>query len=139
MSVMEFIQKNILWVGMAIGSGAMLLASLIRGRVASGGVSAFQATLMINREDALVVDVRDAPSFAVGHIPNARNIPAEHFAGRVGELVKFKKKPVIVCCQRGVSAKAACDSLAKAGFERVVKLAGGMDAWEQSGQPLARS
>lgn len=136
---MEFIRQNIVWVGLAVVSGTMLLASMVRGRGASSGVSPLAATLMINREDAFVLDVREAPAFATGHIPGARHIPANELGTRVNELKKFSAKPVIVYCQRGVASKAACDTLKRAGFSKTVKLAGGMDAWEEASQPVARA
>jgi rhodanese-related sulfurtransferase len=45
----------------------------------------------------LVVDVRDAQSFAVGHIPGAVLIPLEQIAGRVAEL-KASRKAVVTYC-----------------------------------------
>jgi rhodanese-related sulfurtransferase len=136
---MEFISQNVVWVALAAVSGSMLLSSLIRGRLGPDGVSPMSATLMINREDALVLDVRDAAAFATGHIAGARNIELGKLKERLVSLDKFKKKPVIVVCQRGHSAAAACGTLRRGGFEKVFKLAGGLAAWEESSQPLARS
>lgn len=135
---MEFIRQNIIWVMLAVVSGTMLLASIIRGRGAGTGASPLEATLLINREDALVLDVRDGPAYSTGHIPNARNIPAADLKNRLSELEKYKKKPCIVYCQRGTTSNASREVLASAGFERVIKLAGGIEAWEQAGQPTAK-
>ena len=136
---LEFMRQNIMWAGLAVVSGAMLLSSMLRGRAGANGVSPMAATLMINREDAWVLDVRDEAAFAAGHIPGARHVPADQLKSRVGEFDKWKKKPAIVCCQRGNSSKAACDTLTSAGFERVVTLAGGLNAWEEANQPVTRN
>ncbi len=133
---MEFIRQNIIWVMLAVVSGTMLLSSMLRNRGGAGGVSPLEATLMINREDAWVLDVREAAAFASGHIPGARHVPAGELKDRVGEFDKFRKKPVVVVCQRGNDAKKACDTLQGAGFDKVVKLAGGMSAWEEASQPV---
>lgn len=45
----------------------------------------------------VVVDVRDAGSFAAGHIPNARSIPLPQIEKRAAELKKLKKPIVLYC------------------------------------------
>jgi rhodanese-related sulfurtransferase len=134
----QFIEQNVFWVVLATVSGGMLLSSLVRGRVGSDGVSPLAATLMMNREHALVLDVREESAFASGHILGARNIALAGLKDRLSELDKFRKKPVIVCCEHGRQAGSACDTLRRAGFEKVFKLAGGLRAWEQDNQPLSR-
>jgi len=135
---MEFLQQNVMWVALAVISGGMLLWPLIRGGAGGAGVSPLQATLMINREDAIVVDVREPNEFAAGHVPNARHIPMGQVDKRLGELDKFKDKPVIVVCQTGNRSSSTCNALTKRGFEKVYNLSGGISAWEQAGMPVTR-
>jgi rhodanese-related sulfurtransferase len=134
---MEFVQQNVMWIAVAVISGGMLLWQTVRGS-GRAGVSPMQATLMINREDAIVVDVREPQEFAAGHVPNARHIPVGQFDKRIAELDKFKGKPVIVVCQSGNRSSAACNALEKSGFEKVYNLSGGIAAWEQAGMPVTR-
>ena len=101
-------------------------------------MSPLVATLMINREDAWVLDVRDEAAFATGHIAGSRHIPAGALKDRLGELQKLSKKPVVVVCERGVVSGGACDTLTRAGFAKVVKLAGGLNAWQEANQPVVR-
>lgn len=133
---MQFIQENLIWVALAFVSGGMLLWPLIRGRTGGPSLSPLQATLMINREDAVVVDIREPEEYARGHIPNAKPIPLGQIDKRLSELEKYKQKPLIVACGSGNRAPSACGTLRKAGFEKVFNLAGGVSAWEQAGQPL---
>lgn len=133
---MQFIQDNLVWVALAFVSGAMLLWPMIRGRTAGPSVSPLQATLMINREDAIVVDVRESDEYARGHVPNARHIPLGQLDKRLSELEKYKEKPLIVMCQSGNRSPSACGSLRKAGFAKVFHLSGGISGWEQAGQPV---
>lgn len=135
---MEFLQQNVMWVAVAVISGGMLLWSLIRGGFGGAGVSPLQATLMINREDAIVVDVREPHEYAAGHVPNARHIPMGQVDKRLGELDKFKDKPVIVVCQSGNRSSSTCNALTKRGFEKVYNLSGGISAWEQAGMPVTK-
>ncbi|MCL2656585.1 MAG: rhodanese-like domain-containing protein [Betaproteobacteria bacterium] len=134
---MEFIKQNIFLVVLAVVSGGMLLAELLRGRGGSG-LSPVEATMLINRENAIVVDVREAAEFATGHIPNARNIPLAELEKRIGELAKFKNKPIVLVCQSGMRSSRALATLVKAGFEKVQNLGGGIAGWQKNGHPLIK-
>ena len=131
---MDFVQQNIMWVMAAAISGAMLLASVVRS--SGKGVSVTEATLLINREDALVVDVRETSEWTAGHIPNARHIALGQLAKHLSELEKFKSRPVIICCASGNRSSSACGTLKRAGFERVFNLSGGLGAWTGAGLPV---
>lgn len=133
---MDFVVNNFVWIVVAFVSGGLLLWPMVRGKTAGPSVSPLQATLMINREDAIVLDVREADEFARGHVPNARGIPLGQVASRLGEIEKFKDKPVIVLCQHGNRSASACGTLRKNGFGKVFNLSGGLNAWEQAGQPV---
>lgn len=135
---MEFIQKNIFLVLIAVVSGTMLLWPVLRRSAGGPSVSTLQATQLINREDAVVLDVRPEPEFAKGHILGARNLPLADLAARAGELEKFKDRPVVVCCNTGNSSAGATSQLRKAGFARAVNLAGGLAAWQQAGLPVSK-
>jgi rhodanese-related sulfurtransferase len=132
---MDFIQQNIMWVMAAVVSGAMLISSFVRG--GGKGISITDATLLINREDALVIDVRETQEWSSGHIPNARHIALGQLDKHLSELEKFKDKPVIVCCASGNRSSTACGTLKKAGFERVFNLSGGIGAWTGAGLPVS--
>lgn len=131
---MEFIQANILWVAIAAVSGGMLLWSMVQGGGAS--VSPMQATLMLNREDAVVIDVRETSEWSAGHIPNARHIALSQFDKQLSEIEKLKSRPIIVCCASGNRSSSACSKLRKAGFEKVFNLAGGIHAWTEANLPV---
>jgi hypothetical protein len=77
----EFIKSNILLIGLALGSGFMLLLPLLRK--GAGGVpnlSPAESVTLINRSNALVLDVRDDAEFASGHIALLGNFPyVRHF------------------------------------------------------------
>ena len=130
---MEFIQENIMWVMLALVSGGMLLWQMIGG---TGGISVSEATNLINREDGVVVDVRETGEWSTGHIPNARHIALGQLSGHISELEKVKEKPIIICCASGNRSSSACATLRKAGFQRVFNLAGGIGAWRDAGLPV---
>lgn len=133
----EFIGNHPLLVSVWLG----LLGALIFTESRRGGkpVSPQQATHLMNREEALVLDVRDRKAFDGGHITGALNIPYSQISGRLGELEAYREKPVIVACAMGQHSGAAGKLLAKAGFGRVMRLQGGINEWRASSFPLVRS
>lgn len=135
---MEFLQQNWYWAALAAASGAWLLVDLARSQGDKSMLSPVEATLLINREDAIVIDVREQGEYAQGHIPNARHVPLGEISRRAGELDKFKSRPVILCCASGTRSASALSQLKKAGFEKLYNLRGGLAEWEKAGQPISR-
>ena len=136
---MEFLSNNILLIGLAIGSGLMLLWPMLnRGAGGVVNVSASEAVLLINRSNAIVLDVRDDAEFAAGHITDARHIPLARLSERIGELEKFKDKPILVNCQAGVRSDKACDILRKHQFTGLHNLQGGLNAWIAAKLPVVK-
>jgi rhodanese-related sulfurtransferase len=135
---MKFIQDNIFLIAVAFVSGAMLVWPMVRRGAGGANVNTLQATMMINKEDALVLDVREPAEFNAGHILNARNIPLAELEKRVGELSKWKDKPIVIACATGNRSSSALGVLKKQGYERAVNLAGGFAAWRQAGLPVGK-
>lgn len=133
----DFINQNILLVSIVVVSGLGLLFPLLT-RAGRNEVGAVEATQLINRENAIVLDVREVDEFVGGHLPEARNIPLGKLGERISELDKFKDKPVIVCCAAGMRSAKAAGELGKQGYSRVYSLAGGVDAWVGAGYPIKK-
>lgn len=134
---MEFIRSNALLIGLAIGSGIMLLLPMFKK--SAGGVpnlSSGEAVTLINRSNALVLDVRDDAEFAAGHIADAMHIPVANLEARLGELKKYINKPILVNCQRGARSAKACAILRKAEFTQIHNLQGGLNAWVEAKLPV---
>ena len=92
--------------------------------------------MMINREGAVVVDVRDRKEYEQGHIAGAINIPLAKLKQRMTELNKHKSKPKLVVCKMGQQSGAAVKSIEEAGHSKVVKLSGGISEWTARSFPL---
>ncbi len=135
---MDFIQQNIYLVAIAILSGTMLLVTSLRRPGGGNAVTPAQATLLINREDAVIIDVREPDEYAAGHLPESRNIPAGKLEERVGELEKYKDTPLILVCQSGARSAGSCARLGKLGFAKTHNLAGGVGAWVEAGLPIRK-
>lgn len=135
----EFFKENVLLIGLALGSGIMLLFTSFKKN--AGGVpnlSPAEAVTLINRSNALVLDVRDATEFASGHIANALHIPLEEMAGRIAEIKKHQNKPVLVNCQQGGRSAKVCQLLREAEFTQVHNLQGGLSAWVAAKMPVVK-
>lgn len=136
---MQFIQNNYLLVGLALVSGMMLLWPFV-SRLLGGAkqVDTLEAVQKINHDDALVIDVREPSEVAQGKIARAKLIPLGELKNRIGELEKYKSKPIIMVCRSGSRSAGACGILSKQGFSEVYNLAGGMIAWQQSNLPVEK-
>jgi len=109
--------------------------------IAGGGknnIPPHEATVLINREDAVIVDVRPIADFNKGHIVHSVNLPINGFKNQIKQLEKHKNKPVIVSCRSGNQSQMACRELRKAGFEKVYNLRGGVMAWQNANLPLSK-
>ena len=135
----EFLLNNLALVALFLASGALLLwPELSRFAGGANAVGTLEATRLMNQPGALVLDVREDAEFASGHLPKARHIPLAQLGTRIGEIAKFKDKPVIVTCRSGARSGSACRALRNAGFTQVYNLKGGVPAWEQASLPVER-
>jgi rhodanese-related sulfurtransferase len=132
----DFVRNNLLLFVVAFVSGAMLLWPLFRRTAGGPWVNTAEATHLINREDAMVLDVRDPGEYGAGHILGARNVPLSRLND--AEVTKRKDRPMIVYDEGGERSGKAIAALKKQGFTRVVNLTGGLRAWQQAGLPVEK-
>lgn len=97
-----------------------------------------EAVRLINHEDAVVLDTRNAEEFADGHILDAVNVPLSELEDRIGELESMRQRPLVVCCRTGQRSARAGSILRRHGFGTIYKLGGGLMSWEGAGFPLAK-
>jgi rhodanese-related sulfurtransferase len=134
----DFVRNNLLLFAVAVISGAMLLWPLFRRTAGGPWVTPAQATHLINREDALVVDVRDPGEYGAGHILGAKNVPLARIDDGASDLGKRKDRPLILYCDTANRSGKALGALKKQGFTRVANLSGGISAWQQAGLPIEK-
>jgi rhodanese-related sulfurtransferase len=137
---MPFLEKNWPIVLVMVVSGLMLLWPYLQRLISPvRELGTHDATRMMNSDNAVVLDVREAKEAAAGRVPNAVQIPMSELKARVGELAKSVKRPVIVYCERGQRSRNAVGVLGKSGFERVYVLRGGFNAWRDAGLPVQKA
>jgi rhodanese-related sulfurtransferase len=135
----DFILNNLALVALFLASGVMLFwPEIARLAAGSAQIGTFEATRLMNQGPTLVLDVRDEPDFAAGHLPRARHIPLGELAKRLAEIGKYKDKPVIVTCKGGTRAGSASRLLKREGFTAVYQLKGGLVAWQQASLPVEK-
>jgi rhodanese-related sulfurtransferase len=122
------------------GLTVAVIVTEVRHRLSGiAGLSPAQATLLMNREDALVVDVSPAADFAKAHIPGSVSAPlAELDPEKHKQLSKAKERPIVVVCRAGNTAHEAAAKLKKAGYGKVNVLDGGIAGWRAAELPLSK-
>lgn len=121
-----------LWLALFVA-----LVVYLRAKAAKS-VSPQQAALMVNRENGVIVDVRERKDYERGHIVDAVHIPLAKLQERIVELDKYKSVPVIVVCAMGQTSGDAVKQLQARGFEQACKMSGGMAEWSAQSLPLVK-
>ena len=134
-----FLQKNIIFVLLALMSGSLLMWPYLRRIfIVSPEVNPSQAILMINREDALIVDIRADKNRAVGTLPNAKVIPIDELEKKLTNFNRYKNKPVILIGEGLQETQRAHTIFKKHEFQKVWTLKGGITAWLQANLPVQK-
>jgi len=97
--------------------------------------------------DLLVLDVREPYEFDAMHIPGSMNVPRGilesacewDFEDTVPELVKARKREVVVVCHSGHRSILAVHSMQLLGYENAVSLRTGLRGWNDYEEPLVSS
>ena len=136
---MQFLYTNWMLVLIMFMSGTMLLYPLIQRR-ASGmlEVGNVRLTHLMNREDASVIDLREAKDMAGTKIIGALHVPFSQLKDRAATLNLDKAKPLVVYDARGQRAMMAGGDLKAAGFTQLYNLNGGFKAWTEAGLPVEK-
>jgi phage shock protein E len=95
-----------------------------------------QFTSAMAKDKGQLIDVRTPKEYKAGHLENAVNIHLydKDFNERINKL--DKKKTVYVYCKVGGRSAEAVELLKQNGFQHIVELKGGTDAWTEAGKPL---
>jgi rhodanese-related sulfurtransferase len=137
--IAEFAANHALLVAITVGV-LIALAATEAGRFFRKyrSVSPAQLTHLINRENALVIDMGSQADYEAGHVVGARHIAPSQFDPEAKELAKVRDLPVAVYCKTGQASAQAAARLAKAGFGKVYWLDGGLNAWVAAELPVAK-
>ncbi|TKB46648.1 rhodanese-like domain-containing protein [Thalassotalea mangrovi] len=124
------------WLAIA----SLLIFTSVKKRFSSiKSISTQELTMLVNREDGVIVDIRADKDFRKGHIFGSKHLSAEKInSNELTSLEKYKDKPIIVVCAAGMTAVKAANQLSKAGFANVTYLQGGLSAWQSASLPISK-
>ena len=122
-------------VGLTLAIVVTEIARLFRGYKA---LRPAELTSLMNRDNALVVDLSASADFEKGHIAGSRNVAPSQFDPENKLLAAARSLPVVMVCRSGQASAGAAKRLKKAGFEQVYWLDGGVAAWQQADLPLVK-
>ena len=120
MYLMQFVRN--IWAGVA-GPGV-------------AEVDTVEAARLIDKQKAVVIDVRSDAEYAARRIPNARHVSLRQLPAQIAGLEKYKDRPIVVNCRTGSRSRSAVAYLAENGFEEVYNLKGGLMAWARARQTI---
>lgn len=137
--LIQFVIKHWILVAAFIVVMILIVIEEIRAQSAGGErLSATSAVQLMNREDAVVIDLRDANAFRDGHIVNAKNIALADFDRHIEKLNAYRNRPIILVDAMGLKTVSIAQRLKKEGFEKVMTLKGGIEAWKTDNMPLVK-
>ncbi len=138
---MEFIQQNMIWALLWVGLLLALIVTTIKEKTAGyKTLTPQEAITLVNRQNGLFVDVRARDKFRTSHIAESLNVAAKTIKDSdFFELEKHKANPLILVCDKGLTAAECANLLAKAGFEQLYVLKDGLISWNEANLPLVRN
>lgn len=84
-------------------------------------------------ENILILDVREPNEVFIAPFPGATHIPMRDIPSRLAELDRDRE--IVVVCHHGVRSALVAMDLVHLGFEHVLNLSGGIDAWSETADP----
>jgi rhodanese-related sulfurtransferase len=137
--ITEFASNNLILVMSFVAVLFMLLyGEYKRLTRCYGEVTPNEAVLMMNHDNAMVLDVREANEYSDGKIKGSKHIPLGSLKQRMDEIKDFKDQKVIVVCRSGNRSGQASETLCKSEYGQVFNLKGGVMAWQSDNLPLVK-
>ena len=124
-----------------VGTFLLLLFLFFRNERTRAGatVGTQELVRLVNKENAVVLDVRERNEFMEGHIVDALNIPYASLESRLDEIAQHKETPIVIACKMGQHSGAAGTLLQKNGFTNVTRLTGGYAEWRAQNLPVVKT
>ena len=125
-----------LWLALVVVLLFIFINELLSQKKRGKELTPAVAINMINDEDAIVFDLREAEVFRAGHIIDSKLATVDDF--NQNRMEKYKTKPLILVCARGLQSSALATKLRAKGFAQPMALAGGIAAWQAASLPLVK-
>ena len=137
--IIEFARQNAVMSGLWVVLLVALIVTWLRSKSSPvKDLSTHQATVWVNKEDGIFIDIRNPDDFRKAHIHGAKSVPLTQIKQKnVSAIEKYKDAPIVVVCNSGATARGAAMQLTQQGFNKVAVLAGGINAWRNEKLPVA--
>ena len=129
---------NLALIALLLVSGVALFLPTLSTLIGGKGLSPTEATILINRRKAAVLDLREAEAYKSGHLPGAKHIDAAGLTAAIEKLKLDRNNPLILVCEAGTHSRKAIAEVKKLGFVEVAALDGGVQAWKAAALPLVK-
>ena len=142
---MDFFFENILLISIAFISGSLLVWPLLTKNIGVKKLGTAEATAMLNRQNGILIDLREDDDLSDGIIPQAERIPSSILLKKREDFLKYKKKfqdkksqnkPIILMGNKASPVPVVGKLLKDNGFEEVFCLDGGIESWIDAGLPV---
>lgn len=135
----EFIANNfVLFAALGIILALILRMEIKRAMRGFKAVTPAEAVRFINKDDALVLDIREGNELGQGSIRGAKHLALSILKQRTEDLQDYIEKPIIAYCKTGTRSTEACEILKKNNFSNVMTLKGGIEAWKMDNLPVVK-
>ena len=137
-NLVVFIANHLLLVySFAIALLLLMVVEYMRARNNRVGINPAQAVQLINRQNAVVIDVRSNDTFKKGHIIDALSLTASTLLNGAKPIEKYKKRPIIIVCHAGMESQKIAATLLNQGYN-AFSLTGGLKAWTSADLPIVK-
>ncbi|MFZ3194148.1 MAG: rhodanese-like domain-containing protein [Moraxellaceae bacterium] len=113
----------------------IILFFVLESKRSGRKISAQSLGILLNQENAMLIDLRDPKDYREGHISGSRNIPYSRLKDHLEELRELKR-PIVMICQMGHVSGTAAQTV---GGKNLYRLEGGILSWRGQGLPLVKS
>ncbi len=135
----EFFTNNIiLFIALGIIIALIIRMEIKRAMRGFKDITPAEAVLLINKENAVLLDVRESNELAHGSIRDSKHLALSVLKQRVDEIKTHTEQPVIAYCKAGTRSSAACEILKKNNFANVMSLKGGIEGWKTANLPVVK-
>ncbi|MDF1818853.1 MAG: rhodanese-like domain-containing protein [Immundisolibacteraceae bacterium] len=137
---MDFVIANWeLFAGVAVVAVLLLVTSSGANLGGLTVATPAQVVQMLNREQALILDLRSETGFDDGHIAGSINVTADNMEAALRKVTRPADQPVVLVTDRGVKTAPVIKELKQADVKRIVEIKGGVQAWRDEQLPLIKS
>lgn len=126
-----------LWLALIIILFLIFINETLEQRKKAKDLSPQAVIDLINHQNAVVIDLREKDAYKKGHIIDAIHASLEDFEG--DKMNKYKSKPIVLVCARGLQSSSIAAKLLSKGFSQVVSLNGGMTNWQSAQLPIVKN